>query len=210
MSNLSFSEGGSAGQNLYIKFNYTPFVSRDWESAISAPQSSWYSEVDYVGPQDVQRFTYMHLVMPFFLKMSNLIYTQICQRCWRQCDWALHSTCMGEHSSSRMRNQLLSCMTWDINSTSLTLIILVTTIQERNGFYAQFIVCNYSPAGNFIGLPIYRIGITGTACPSGTQNNNDLCALITAWLTELVMQWSTENNAWAYRFYICILNREMN
>ena len=51
------SVGSTAGQNIFIKFQFTPFVTKDWESAISDPEFSWYSEVDFVRPQDVRRFT---------------------------------------------------------------------------------------------------------------------------------------------------------
>lgn len=36
--------------------------------------------------------------------------------------------------------------------------------------------CNYGPAGNYIGAPIYKIGKAGKSCPTGTTNNNGLCA----------------------------------
>ena len=43
-------------------------------------------------------------------------------------------------------------------------------------------VCNYGPAGNFIGSPVYEQGEAGSNCPSGTKktrkpkNQKGLCA----------------------------------
>lgn len=42
--------------------------------------------------------------------------------------------------------------------------------------YNRYYVCNYGPSGNFIGMPVYSQGPAGSACPSGTVNNDGLCA----------------------------------
>jgi len=42
--------------------------------------------------------------------------------------------------------------------------------------YNRFYVCNYGPTGNFINYPVYAQGEAGSACPTGTLNNNGLCA----------------------------------
>lgn len=41
-------------------------------------------------------------------------------------------------------------------------------------------VCNYAPGGNYISLPVYRIGKPSSACPNGTKGNKrypGLCGL---------------------------------
>ena len=36
--------------------------------------------------------------------------------------------------------------------------------------------CNYGPAGNIAGNPVYLIGEAATACQVGTEPKNGLCA----------------------------------
>jgi len=43
--------------------------------------------------------------------------------------------------------------------------------------YSKYVVCNYGPAGNYIGQPIYEEGPAGSKCPSGTtaDRRSGLC-----------------------------------
>ena len=43
-----------------------------------------------------------------------------------------------------------------------------TSYQER-GFTHSYMVCNYGPAGNFQGSPMYKTGTACSACPPGTS-----------------------------------------
>ena len=39
-------------------------------------------------------------------------------------------------------------------------------------------VCNYGPAGNIVGAPVYEQGDTGSNCPAGTSKTSQgLCAI---------------------------------
>ncbi|XP_046458400.1 venom allergen 3 homolog [Daphnia pulex] len=42
--------------------------------------------------------------------------------------------------------------------------------------YNRFYVCNYGPTGNWLGSAVYKQGTAGSACPTGTANNDGLCA----------------------------------
>ena len=44
---------------------------------------------------------------------------------------------------------------------------------ERAPRFGTFLVCNYSPAGNFIAQPPYQVGAgTNAACSAGTPTNH--------------------------------------
>jgi len=44
---------------------------------------------------------------------------------------------------------------------------------QKNGFYWKTLVCNYFPAGNLIGAPVYEEGKAGSKCENGS--NDGLC-----------------------------------
>jgi len=50
------------------------------------------------------------------------------------------------------------------------------TVFQDGGFFSTLLVCNYGPAGNFQGEPIYTQGDTCTACPAGTSCQQGLCS----------------------------------
>ncbi len=56
----------------------------------------------------------------------------------------------------------------------------ITYDQDR--FVNQFVVCNYGPAGNVIGSPIYTEGSACSLCPDGTTCSIEfpgLCSQLT-------------------------------
>lgn len=51
------------------------------------------------------------------------------------------------------------------------------TVFQDGGFFSTLLVCNYGPAGNFQGEPIYTQGGTCRACPAGTScTSQGLCS----------------------------------
>ena len=42
--------------------------------------------------------------------------------------------------------------------------------------YKQLYVCDYGPAGNYFGRPIYKVGDAASTCPIGTSALDGLCA----------------------------------
>lgn len=50
--------------------------------------------------------------------------------------------------------------------------------QNKNRIY-QYIVCNYGPAGNFLGSDIYEIGIPCSQCPKATSCSETYTGLCT-------------------------------
>lgn len=69
----------------------------------------------------------------------------------------------------------------NFHSKKLFLSFLFLSNLQKQYPYKILYVCNYGPAGNFIGQPVYGSGTaTGSACPKGTKLNikefTGLCA----------------------------------
>lgn len=44
-------------------------------------------------------------------------------------------------------------------------------------WYNIVFVCNYAPGGNYISLPVYKIGTPSSGCPYGTKPNKQFIGL---------------------------------
>ncbi|KAJ8936293.1 hypothetical protein NQ318_001486 [Aromia moschata] len=56
-----------------------------------------------------------------------------------------------------------------------------STSSENRTWYHVLFVCNYGPAGNYVGQPMYKVGKPCSKCPKGLKQNKEykgLCGTI--------------------------------
>lgn len=60
-----------------------------------------------------------------------------------------------------------------------------TSFRDNGTFETNLYVCNYGPAGNFVGLPSYKVGEPCSQCPANTACSTrfpNLCGKELQWL----------------------------
>ncbi|KAK4887811.1 hypothetical protein RN001_004082 [Aquatica leii] len=67
-------------------------------------------------------------------------------------------------------------MVWaDTHRLGCAAIQYTTKQFDGNKWYEFLLVCNYAPGGNYIGMPVYKPGPSGSACPDKLKQN--ICGL---------------------------------